>query len=109
MDEKILWFIYENNTAIGLFVNLPDINQWFKHLDGQFGFIQKLKFLFIKASRPNKKFVGLVFGIVPQWQGKGADAYLIGEACKGYIHTKKAPTLILKCNGLGILIPKCSM
>ncbi|HAO05236.1 MAG: hypothetical protein IPO46_07860 [Chitinophagaceae bacterium] len=106
MDEKILWFIYENNTAIGLFVNLPDINQWFKHLDGQFGFIQKLKFLFIKASRPNKKFVGLVFGIVPQWQGKGADAYLIGEACKGYIHTKKSPYIDFEMQWIGDFNPK---
>lgn len=106
MDEKILWFIYENKNPIGLFINLPDINQWFKHLDGKFGLLQKLKFLFIKATLPNKKFVGLVFGIVPQWQGKGADAYLIGEASKRYIQTKKSPYIDFEMQWIGDFNPK---
>ena len=66
----------------GIFVNLPDLNQWFKHLHGKFGLLQKIKFLWLKKFKPNKKFTGLVFGIVPEWQGKGVDAYLIAEAAK---------------------------
>ena len=31
-------------------------------------------------TKPNKKFTGIVFGIVPEFQGKGVDAYLINEA-----------------------------
>ena len=106
MDEKIIWFIYEKNTPIGIFVNLPDINQWFKHLGGQFGFFQKLKFLYLKATLPNKKFVGLVFGIVPKWQGKGADAYLIGEASKRYIQTSKSPYIDFEMQWIGDFNPK---
>jgi hypothetical protein len=30
----------------------------------------------------NKKFTGLVFGIVPEFQGKGVDSYLIIEGAK---------------------------
>jgi hypothetical protein len=63
-----------------MFVNLPDLNQWFKHLHGKFGLAQKLYFLWLKYTRPNKKMIGLVFGIVPEFQGKGVDAYLITEA-----------------------------
>lgn len=82
MDEKINWFVYHNNEPIAIWINLPDLNQWFKHLHGRFGLLQKLKFLWVKKTKPCKKFVGLVFGIVPEWQGKGVDSYMIVEGCK---------------------------
>lgn len=80
MDEKLVWFVYHKEDPIGIFVNLPDLNQWFKQLDGKFDLWHKLKFLWIKKTKPNKKFIGLVFGIVPEFQGMGIDAYIINEA-----------------------------
>ena len=82
MDERINWFVYYHDRPIAMFINLPDLNQWFKYLDGKFGLLQKLKFLWIKKTKPCKKFVGLIFGIVPEFQGKGVDSYMIGEAAK---------------------------
>jgi hypothetical protein len=82
MDEKILWFAYYNKTPIAIFINLPDLNQWFKHLNGKFGLLHKLYFLLLKTFKPNKKFTGLVFGIVPEFQGMGVDAYIIAESAK---------------------------
>lgn len=82
MDERVNWIIYYKNEPIGIWLNLPDLNQWFKYLNGKFGWLEKLKFLWIKATKPNNKFVGLVFGIVPEFQAKGADAYMIIEGCK---------------------------
>lgn len=82
MDPKLGYFVYYNNEPVAAFINLPDLNQWFKYLHGKFGLWQKLKFLLVKQFKPNKKFTGLVFGVVPEWQGKGVDNYLIGEAHK---------------------------
>ena len=82
MDERIVWFAYENDEPIAIFVNLPDLNQWFKYLNGKFDLWHKLKFLWIKKTKPCKKFTGLVFGIVPRFQGKGIDAFIVGEADK---------------------------
>jgi hypothetical protein len=82
MDEKLVWFVYHNDSPIAMFINLPDLNQWFKHLNGQFGLLDKLKFLYVKKTKPCKKFIGLVFGIVPEFQGKGIDAYMIAETAK---------------------------
>ncbi len=79
MDEKICWFVYYKNEPIGIWVNLPDLNQWFKYLHGKFDLWHKLKFLWVKKTKHCDKFVGLVFGIVPEWQGKGVDSYLIVE------------------------------
>lgn len=80
MDEKIIWFAYYKKEPIAIFTNIPDLNQWFKYLNGQFDLWHKLKFLWIKMTRQNKKFTGLVFGVVPEFQGKGVDSYLINEA-----------------------------
>ena len=33
MDEKIIWFAYYKEEPIAMYVNLPDLNQWFKHLE----------------------------------------------------------------------------
>lgn len=82
MDERIVWFVYHHNKPVALFVNLPDLNQWFKKLDGKFGLLQKLYFLWLKTFGKNKKFTGLVFGVVPEWQGKGVDAYMIAESAR---------------------------
>jgi len=82
MDERISWFVYYKGEPIGMWINLPDLNQWFKYLHGKFSLWHKLKFLWVKATRRNSKFVGLVFGIVPEFQGKGVDSYIIIEGAK---------------------------
>lgn len=82
MDERIVWFTYHKEEPIAIFVNLPDLNQWFKHLHGKFDLLHKLKFLWIKRTKPCKKLTGIVFGIVPEFQGKGIDAFMIAEAAK---------------------------
>jgi hypothetical protein len=82
MDESIIWFAYKDEEPIGIFVNLPDLNQWFKHLNGKFDLLHKLKFLWVKKTVECNKFTGIVFGIVPEFQGKGIDSFIVGEAYK---------------------------
>jgi hypothetical protein len=103
MDERIIWFTYHNTTPIAIFVNLPDLNQWFKHLNGQFGLLHKLKFLWIKKTRQCTKFTGLVFGIVPEYQGKGVDSFLVGEAYKTVV---KMPYTEYEMQWIGDFNPK---
>jgi hypothetical protein len=82
MDEMLNWFVYYDGKPIAFWVNLPDLNQYFKHLNGKFGLLQKLRFLYLQKFGNCKRFVGLVFGIIPEFQGKGIDAYLIVEGAK---------------------------
>ncbi|MBO9154625.1 hypothetical protein ACFOTA_20595 [Chitinophaga sp. GCM10012297] len=79
LDERIVWFAYHNDEPIALWVNLPELNQYFKHMGGKFGLLQKLQFLWLKMTGACRKFTGIVFGVVPEFQGKGVDAYLIVE------------------------------
>lgn len=105
MDERIIWFVYHQDSPVGIFINLPDLNQWFKELNGKFGLLHKLYFLWLKASKRNKRFTGLVFGIVPEWQGKGVDAYLIGEAAK-VIQSDQVPYTEYEMQWIGDFNPK---
>ncbi|MFN8245697.1 MAG: hypothetical protein U0T56_04835 [Ferruginibacter sp.] len=105
MDERIIWFVYHQDSPVGIFINLPDLNQWFKELNGKFGLLHKLYFLWLKAIKRNKRFTGLVFGIVPEWQGKGVDAYLIGEAAK-VIQSDQVPYTEYEMQWIGDFNPK---
>lgn len=82
MDEKINWFAYHKKEPIAIFINIPDINQWVKYLNGKFNLWNKLKFLWYKKTQPGKKFNGLLFGVVPEYQGTGIDSFLIVESAK---------------------------
>ncbi len=82
MDEKIIWFTYYKDQPIALWTNIPDLNQWFKYLNGRFDLFGKLKFLWIRRTKKCRKFTGIVFGIVPEWQSRGIDAFMIVEGAK---------------------------
>lgn len=105
MDENILWITYEHEEPVGIFLNLPDLNQWFKYLNGKFGLLQKLKFLWLKKFRKNDRFVGLVFGVVPKWQGRGMDAYIIGESGT-VIQSDAVPYTRMEMQWIGDFNPK---
>ena len=79
MDEHITWFVYYKDEPIAMWVNLPDLNQYFKYMNGSFGLFEKLKFLLLQRFGKCDRFVGLVFGIIPEFQGKGVDGYMIIE------------------------------
>ena len=36
IDEKISWFVYYKNQPIAVWLNIVDLNQWFKYLKGRF-------------------------------------------------------------------------
>lgn len=106
MDEKIIWYAYHKDEPIAIFINLPDLNQWFKYLNGKFDLLHKLKFLWIKKNKPNKKFTGIVFGVVPEWQGKGIDSYIIAEASINYVNTDQSPYTEYEMQWIGDFNPK---
>lgn len=82
IDEKIIWFVYYKNEPVGMWVNLPDINQLFGKFNGRFGLLEKLRFMWMLRRRVSDKFIGLVFGVVPEHQGKGVDSFMIVEGAK---------------------------
>ena len=92
MDERIIWFAYYRDEPIAMFVNIPDVNQYFKYFNGKMGLIQKLHLLWMKYRQQNKQATGLAFGVVPKFQALGIDSYIIHELSsfvknKGWYYT----------------------
>lgn len=79
IDEKLVWYVYYKGEPVACWVNLPDINQIFKRFNGRFGWLEKLRFLWLFRTLKMDRFIGLVFGVVPEHQGKGVDSYMIVE------------------------------
>lgn len=87
MDERMIWFAYYKEEPIAMFINIPDVNQYFKHFNGKLNFINKLRLLYMKATRQCKKLTGLAFGVVPKFQALGIDSFLI-QSCANLVQNK---------------------
>jgi GNAT superfamily N-acetyltransferase len=99
MDEHLIWFVYHNDEPIAFWVNLPELNQIFKHLNGKFGFFEKLTYLWLRKKGVCNKFTGIVFGVIPEYQGKGIDYYMIVEGAKVIQKKKQYNELELQWQG----------
>lgn len=80
MDERTIWFAYYKEDPIAMFINIPDVNQYFKHFNGKMGLLQKLRLLWLKKTGYCKRLTGLVFGVVPKYQALGIDSFMIYES-----------------------------
>ncbi len=92
MDVRLIWFAYYKEEPIAMWINIPDLNEYFKHFDGKFGWKEKLRLLWMKWRGECKIFTGVAFGIVPKYQSLGVDSFMIQEGAnliqyKGWYHT----------------------
>jgi len=80
IDERAIWFVYHSNEPVACWLNLPDLNNYFRSVNGKLGPLGILKLLISKLFHPSRKLVGLLFGVVPEFQNKGIDAFMIVSA-----------------------------
>lgn len=77
LEEDLLWFAYYKGEPVAFFLMLPELNQIFKHVNGKLDLIGKLKFVYHRWKGTCKKMFGVVFGVVPEFQSKGAAVAII--------------------------------
>lgn len=80
IDERIIWFAYYKDEPIAMWINLPDLNQYFKHFNGKFEWLQKIYLMWLKYTGACKQFAGFAFGVVPKYQALGVDSFMIQES-----------------------------
>lgn len=81
MLNYLCWFGYYKQEPVAMFIMLPELNGWFKYLNGNLNWIGIIKFLWFKFfDRTNKKIFGIVFGVVPEHQRKGVEAAIVMAA-----------------------------
>lgn len=75
--EDIIWFAYADGEPAGFYVNLIDVNQIFKRLNGKFGLWEKIKFYYYLKTKPVDRVRGIVYGIIPKYHNLGIDTGMI--------------------------------
>ena len=78
LDPEVAYFAYFEGAPIGFFISIPDLNMLIGDFNGKFGIVNKLRMIWrLKKTRMASRLWGLIFGIVPEHQGKGVESGLI--------------------------------
>jgi hypothetical protein len=72
LNEKFIWFVYDEGKPVGMIITLPDVNQVVKPFKGKLNLINKIRFI---SRSKNPKVVTrarqLISGVIPEYQKKG--------------------------------------
>ncbi|MCD8072167.1 MAG: hypothetical protein LUE10_03145 [Alistipes sp.] len=80
MDEKLIYFAYFNDEPIGFFIIVPDINRIIGRFHGKMNWLNGLRLLSILRFRKTAdRIFGIIFGVVPEFHGKGIESGLMYE------------------------------
>ena len=95
MDPRLLIFIRYDERPIAMYISLPELNEIFRHVDGDLNWLGKLKFLWHKWRGTVRTMTGIVFGVAKEWQGKGIEGAMIVYAEKTIVDKKLYKDTIL--------------
>ena len=78
IDEKLIYFAYFNDEPIGFFIMVPDLNRIIGRFNGKLNLINKLRLMWhLKVLRRVDRVFGLIFGVTPEYHGKGIESGMI--------------------------------
>lgn len=78
IDERLVYFAYYNDEPIGFFIMVPDLNRVIGSFNGKFGWWNKLRLMWaLKVAHKADRIFGLIFGVTPEFHGKGIEAGII--------------------------------
>lgn len=86
IDPHLIYFAYHNDEPIGFFVMVPDLNRVIGKFNGRFGIIEKLRLMWdLKVRKASDRVFGVIFGITPEFQGKGIESAIMTHILETYI------------------------
>ncbi|NCE72313.1 hypothetical protein [Odoribacter sp. Z80] len=77
IDKELIYFAFYQDEPIGFFLMFPEINQAVRHLNGKMNVWGILRFMYHLKVKKIKVALGQLFGVVPEFQGKGVEAAMI--------------------------------
>ena len=90
VDPNIVFFSYFNNEPIGFFIMVPDINRIIGAFNGKLNLWNKLRLMWeLKVKKSCDRIFGIVFGVAPEFQGKGVESGMIQYVYENYIRTER--------------------
>lgn len=82
IDKELIYFAFYKGQPIGFFLMFPEINQVIRHLKGKMNLWGALKLLYYRNFKKIDVALGQLFGVVPEFQGKGVEAAMIKQFCE---------------------------
>ncbi len=101
---ELMWFSFYKKEAVGFFIMLPELNQIFKHVNGNLNWWGKLTFLWHKWRKKNRKIFGVAFGIIPEHQKKGVEGAMVMATAQKMLPLKRYD--VIEMNWIGDFNPK---
>jgi GNAT superfamily N-acetyltransferase len=105
MDERLIWFGYYKDEPIAIFIMIPEMNQLFKYANGKLNHWSKLKIYLMKKLGYQTKALGLIFGVIPDFQGKGVEGAIV-QAFAKVAEKPSFPYKDMEMNWIGDFNPK---
>ena len=70
--DDLMWFVFDGERPVAFYISILDINPIFRHVRGNLNWWGKLKFLYYRKRIKIDRVRGVIFGVVPDYQNKGA-------------------------------------
>ncbi len=104
LDPRIIYFEYYHDKPVAFFVMIPDLFQIVRFFNGKLNAFNKLRiFLHLRVFKKSTRALGMIFGVVPEFQGKGIEAAMITQFAEdtqkpGFNYTELEMTWIADYN-----------
>ena len=105
-DRDIIYFAYHKDEPIGFFVMVPDLNCIIGKFNGKFGIVEKLRLVWdLKIRKACDRAFGIIFGITPEFQGKGIESAIMAHMLRNYMQKGRSPYKSLEFAWIGDFNP----
>ena len=88
LDPDLLYFAYYKEQPIGFFIMIPELNYIVRHVNGKLNWLGVLKFLYYRYVKRGRVALGLIFGVVDEFQKTGVQGAMIKRFCEVIIERK---------------------
>ncbi|VAW30333.1 hypothetical protein MNBD_BACTEROID07-1960 [hydrothermal vent metagenome] len=80
MDRRAVIFGYYHDDPVAFYVMVPDLNQIIRKFNGKMNLLNKLQLMAdLKIFKKCNRLIGLIFGVVPEHQGKGVESAIVAR------------------------------
>ena len=91
IDPYLIYFAYHQGEPVGFFVMVPDLNCVSGKFNGRFGVVEKLRLVWdLKVRKVCERAFGIIFGITPEFQGKGIESAIMTYILETYVKTGRS-------------------
>ncbi len=86
----LIYFAYFNDEPIAFFVMVPDLNRIIGKFRGKLNLINKLRLMWdLKVRRRSDRIFAIIFGVTPEFQGKGVESGMMKYMLENYVRTDR--------------------